>query len=171
MNTKEIAKNLRDAYKKQGWSSRKISVKIDLYSMGSSINVEVKSPDVDIDKARAMAEGKEKVDYCELTHEILSGGNMFVHFRISKAVRDSAGAEYLERVKSAWALALKSHAEKEKSTSSAIFEITEKFGITCHASNELVVWAKDKNSPLHHRNYWNLEESMKGLAFQIARNS
>jgi hypothetical protein len=76
--TTDAAKEIRNEYKKLGWSSRMISVKSDIYSMGSSINVRAKHPAVDIEKAKEIAENYQKVDRCPVTQEILSGGNMYV---------------------------------------------------------------------------------------------
>ncbi len=79
-STKEIAAEIRTKYKNDhGWNRNHVSVKIDLYSMGSSIDVTIKSADVDFAVAKEIAESYQEIRYCEASQEILSGGNMYVH--------------------------------------------------------------------------------------------
>lgn len=79
----EAAAEVRAALKARGWGQRHVSVRAESYSLGSSLHVTVKSPEVDFEVARQIAEGKERVDRCERTGEILSGGNRFVHVKHS----------------------------------------------------------------------------------------
>lgn len=79
MTTTDRAAAIRKALKAKGWSSRKVSVRADYYSMGSSINVSIKDPDVPLDAVKKIAEGHESISRCEMSGEILSGGNRFVH--------------------------------------------------------------------------------------------
>lgn len=51
--------------------------------MGSSITVTIKSPEVDEFRAKEIAEGKERISRCEITGDILSGGNRYVDVRYS----------------------------------------------------------------------------------------
>jgi len=88
------SKEIRKAYKALGWSSKMISVRSESYSMGSSINVIVKHPAVDLEQARAIAEGKEDIDRCKITGEILNGGNRYVHFNTDD---EAIGNYFLEQ--------------------------------------------------------------------------
>jgi hypothetical protein len=101
LSTTEIAANLRKAYKALGWSSRKISVKSEYFSMGSSIDVTVKDASVDFAKVRTMAEGAEQIRRCEITHEILSGGNLYVGVALSRDVEQEIAADHLEACEAA----------------------------------------------------------------------
>jgi hypothetical protein len=74
----EDAAQIRAAYKRHGWSSKDISVRARSYSMGSSIDVVVKRPGIPLAVVKGIAETCEKIDRCEITGEILSGGNRFV---------------------------------------------------------------------------------------------
>lgn len=76
--TKEAAATIRQALKARGWNSRMISVRGDNYSLGSSIRVTIKSDSIPMQVVRDIATGVEEIDRCEVTGEILSGGNRFV---------------------------------------------------------------------------------------------
>lgn len=101
--TTDAAAVIRAAFKAKGWNSRQISVRTDYYSMGSSINVEIKDAAIPYYEAEAIAEGKERIDRCELTGEILSGGNRFVHVTMSNTARLAKGARFMPAVEQAWA--------------------------------------------------------------------
>lgn len=75
---KEATATIRKALKAMGYSSRDISVRGESYSMGSSITVTVKVRGVDLKAIKAVAEQAQRIDRCEITGEILSGGNRFV---------------------------------------------------------------------------------------------
>jgi len=79
----EAAAEVRAAFKARGWGQRQVGVRAESYSMGSSLHVTIKSPDVDFEVARQIAEGKERIDRCYRSGEILSGGNRFVHVKHS----------------------------------------------------------------------------------------
>lgn len=105
MNTTDRAAALRTAYKAHGWTSRDISVKSQYFSMGSSIDVRVKNPAVPLATVTAMANDHESIRRCELTGEILSGGNCYVHVGYSHEAAAQIEAQYAD-VLSAAALEL-----------------------------------------------------------------
>ena len=94
MTTKERAAAIRAEYKKRGWTARDISVRIDLYSMGSSIDVRIKNPRVSFDIAKKIAEGHESISRCEYSGEILSGGNRYVHVSYSHEAAEAIKGLY-----------------------------------------------------------------------------
>lgn len=102
--TTEEAADIRAQYKALGWSSRDVSVRADYFSMGSSIRVLVKSVKVDPHKARAIAEGRERIDRCEYTGEILSGGNRYVHVDYSPEYSEILARRFIAQVEAAAAL-------------------------------------------------------------------
>ena len=75
----EDSKRIRAELKARGITSRQVSVRAESYSMGSSINVTVKDPDVNLNLVKEIAETAERIQRCEYSGEILSGGNRFVH--------------------------------------------------------------------------------------------
>ncbi len=79
MNTTDAAKAIRKSLKSElGATARQVSVRCDQYSMGSTIHIEVKDPCINLAEVKRIAEPFAEVRYCEITHEILSGGNMFI---------------------------------------------------------------------------------------------
>lgn len=106
MTTTERAAEIRKALKAQyGWTSRQVSVVADLYSMGSSIRIRIKDPSVHLATVKAVATPHESVRYCEVSGEILSGGNRFVDVSYSHEACEAFRAKYLEAVKAAAAKA------------------------------------------------------------------
>ena len=99
--TKQAAATLRAQYKAAGWNARMVSVRTQYFSMGSSIRVTVRSADVDFAKAKAMAEDVERISRCQITGEILSGGNRYVHVDMSEACADALAKPFLCAVQNA----------------------------------------------------------------------
>lgn len=97
MSTKERAAQIRADYKRHGWSAQDISVRIDTYSMGSSIDVRIKHPNVvSFTVAKALAERHESVRRCEYSGEILSGGNRYVSVSYSHEAAKAIEAQYAD---------------------------------------------------------------------------
>lgn len=101
MTTKEHAAAIRAAYKAKGWTARDISVRIDTYSMGSSIDVRVKNPDVNFAEAESIAKGAERISRCEISGEILSGCNRYVSVSYSHEAADAIQARYADALTAA----------------------------------------------------------------------
>ena len=76
--TTEAAKTIRAALKMRGITSRQVSVRSDLYSLGSTIRVTIKDAAVSFDVVKEIAQGHQRVSRCEITGEILGGGNRYV---------------------------------------------------------------------------------------------
>ena len=99
--TTDEAATIRAAYKALGWSNRKISVKADYFSLGSSIDVTIKDASIPFAKAKEIAERAERISRCELTGEILSGGNRYVDVCYSSRARQDLAKPYVEMVAAA----------------------------------------------------------------------
>lgn len=82
----EAAALIRAALKARGWSSRKVSVRAESYSMGSSLHVVIKDASVPLLEVKAIAEEHERISYDSCSGEILSGGNRFVNVSYSHGV-------------------------------------------------------------------------------------
>lgn len=76
MQTKDYAKQIREELKK-AFPGIKFSVRSNVYSMGSSINVRWVDGPVE-SAVREVIQKFEQVSRCEFSGEILSGGNMYV---------------------------------------------------------------------------------------------
>jgi len=102
MNATEYAAQIRNTLKKaHGWSSRQVSVRAEYFSMGASIEVQVKDPAIPLPVVKAVAEQAESIRRCEISGEILSGGNRYVSVRYSHEAQQAIGARYLEAVEAA----------------------------------------------------------------------
>lgn len=99
--TTEEAAAIRQELKKRGWSARQVSVRSEYFSMGSSITVTVKDPTVPIDVVEEVAKCAERIDRCQITGEILSGGNRYVHVSYSREAERAVMAPWLALVQAA----------------------------------------------------------------------
>lgn len=72
------AAEIRKKLKAIGYNRNMVSVRSDSYSGGDSINIRMKSVDIDEYKVREIAKEYESVDYDECTGEVLMGSNSFV---------------------------------------------------------------------------------------------
>ncbi len=81
------AQTVQAELKANGINSRQVSVRADNYSMGSSIDVTIRDAAISPGQVVPVAYKVERVDRCEITGEILSGGNTYVHVAYSEDVR------------------------------------------------------------------------------------
>jgi hypothetical protein len=88
MTTTEEAARIRAAYKARSWSSRMVSVRAEYFSLGSEINIEFKDPRIHFADAIRIARASEKIHRCEITGEILGGGNRYLGIRYSHSLKD-----------------------------------------------------------------------------------
>jgi len=93
-----IRKTLKDSY---GWSSRKVSVRAESFSIVSAIRVEIKDPSVNFQVVEAVANGKERVRRDEYSGEILSGGNRYVSVSYSRDAEKALAAPYVAPLQAA----------------------------------------------------------------------
>jgi len=68
------SKAIRNALKAEGYTSRMVSVR----QASGSVRVEIKDADIDFASVKDIAESFESIRRCEVTQEILRGGNTFV---------------------------------------------------------------------------------------------
>ncbi len=95
----EDAATIRAALKKiYKITSRQVSVKTHVYSMGSSLYINIHDHRIDIKEVKNIADGKESIGYDEATGEILSGGNRFVGVKYSDKAAESFLADNQEMV-------------------------------------------------------------------------
>jgi hypothetical protein len=96
LDTRASAVLLRKKLKEAGYNSRKVSVKTDFYSMGSSINATVRDASVDDKIVGTLCKEAECISYCDSSGEILGGGNTFVKFYVTDEVTTERSAKYLD---------------------------------------------------------------------------
>lgn len=96
------AKEIRRRFKELGWNAKKVGVTCSNYSMGSSISVTIKSPEVVEETAESIAKDvAESISRCEITGEILNGGNRYVHVGHSRECQEILGRRHVDALKAA----------------------------------------------------------------------
>ena len=143
MTTTEHAAEIRKQYKAKGWSSRDISVRADHFSMGSSIDVTVKRPDIPLAEVKAIAEQAESISRCEITGDILCGGNRYVHVGYSSTAHEARVAPFLPAIEAALVTL-----RAEPPTSGAIIPVGDTgFGVSrSWNGGEFSVWGKNSHA-------------------------
>jgi len=99
MNTTEKAGHIRKTLKQYGITSKQVSVRSKYFSGGSSIDLNIKDMLVDFQLVESIAQAQEKIDRCEVTQEILSGGNTYVHTQYDWKIKDA----FIEELKVTYA--------------------------------------------------------------------
>lgn len=98
----EAARTIRDTLKRRyGFTSRDVSVRSSSYSMGSNIDVTIRRDGIREATVRDVAEQAERIRRCDITGEILSGGNRFVSVCYDDTVRNGWRSDYLPALKAA----------------------------------------------------------------------
>lgn len=82
-----------------GANQRQVSVRSRSYSMGSSLDIDIHDPAVDITKVREIAEPHESISRDEYTGEILSGSNRYLTVRYSDKAAEAFTASHPDLVK------------------------------------------------------------------------
>ncbi|NFT08412.1 hypothetical protein FDF26_15340 [Clostridium botulinum] len=90
---KEMAKELRSKLKEIGYNSRMVSVR----SSYSSIDLSIKSADVDFKTVEDLANKYESIRRDEATGEILAGGNIYVNVEYDYDFKESFSNEFIEK--------------------------------------------------------------------------
>jgi hypothetical protein len=98
MTGKEKAAEIRKALKQRGWSSRKVSVRCEPCTYSREIVCSIKDPGVPADVVREIAEQYKSVRYCEVSGELLSGGNTYITVGYDREVLEPLVAETLGKL-------------------------------------------------------------------------
>ena len=159
MTTTEHAKAIRTALKSQGITSRQVSVRSSLYSMGSSIDITIKDASISLTRIEDIASGHEHVRRCELSGEILNGGNRFVSVDYGHGALDQLRAALGNAVDTACTAA-------SASPGGAITTITEHLGVS-YSTSEFQLWA---DGHCVGSSLWNAGEVTDRAAFITARD-
>ncbi len=102
MGTQEAAAIRQELKKRFGWGSRQISVRADHFSMGSAVDVTIKDASISINIVEAIAKDKgERIHRCEITGDILGGGNTYIHVNYTEEAKAEIGAPYFDALKAA----------------------------------------------------------------------
>lgn len=77
-SAKEIATIIRGELKAAGHNSRKVSVRSEHFGISDGVNIQIKDPSVSLELVKSIAEPFESVRRCEITGDILGGGNTYI---------------------------------------------------------------------------------------------
>lgn len=83
--SKQKAAEIRSQLKTLGYTSRDVSVRSD----HNSLDITIRRNGLKVKAIRDIANGAEKIDRCDFSGEILSGGNTYVFIRFSDEVTDA----------------------------------------------------------------------------------
>jgi hypothetical protein len=97
------AAQIRARYKARGWTSPQISVRNSNFSLGSSVRVLVRDPQIPFRLAERLANQEERISRCGLTGETLGGGNMYVHVQHSRECREILARRHVQAIEEALA--------------------------------------------------------------------
>jgi hypothetical protein len=75
---KNLKDGIRKSLKELGYNSRKVSVREDSGGLSWCIRITIKDENVDEQAVKEIAQKAKKIDRCEVTGEILGGGNTYV---------------------------------------------------------------------------------------------
>jgi hypothetical protein len=92
---------ITEAIKALGYNSRQVSVKDNGGSSNWSFDVTIRDASVNYEKLSKAVNRFEKIDRCEASYEILSGGNTYVTVRLSDEVQAKWSEPYVEKVQKA----------------------------------------------------------------------
>ena len=92
MTTEQKMKAIREELKELGFSNRQIAVKKSYCTYDVSIDIffKFKPSDKLFKKVESIARKYKEIDYCEVSGEILGGGNTYVNVSIDWRVENSA---------------------------------------------------------------------------------
>lgn len=159
MTTTEHAKAIRTALKSQGITSRQVSVRSSLYSMGSSIDITIKDASIGLTTVEDIAKGHEHVRRCELSGEILNGGNRFISV--------DYGHGSLDQLRAALGHDVDTACTEASNSPGVITPITNHIGVSCSASDRFQLWA---DGHCVGSSLWNAGEVTDRAAFITARD-
>lgn len=93
----EMAQEIRAELKKQGITSRQVSVKSGICGYSDYLHITIKTAEIDINKVFEIAKPYQYVDRDEVTGEILQGGNTYLRVKYSDNAFDGVADAYLPR--------------------------------------------------------------------------
>lgn len=93
------AKNLRADLKRLGYTARMVSVRVRDLTVSDAIDVVIKTADVDAARIIELTNAAARVDRCELTGDVLGGGNLYTRVTWAPGVIETAAADFIAALK------------------------------------------------------------------------
>jgi len=172
MTNKELGKAIRELLKTNGYNIKGISVRVKAALYDTSVNITVKDLTISTSDIDKLVSGKfEKIDYCERSMEILSGGNTYVSVRYDHEVVAVAREAKMEEAQQLWDQAQSTCkrntgmtvARDEKNGTHATLMLGNHDGENC-----LVIFVDGKSCSCNERGKWaayNVYALAEGLVF------
>ena len=126
------AAKIRAEFKRLGWNRNHVSVTCSNYSMGSSVSVRIKSPEVDRRKAEQIAVGIAESISRDQWGDILSGGNRYVHVDHTSECREIMARRYWD--------ALADAVQKLEPGSTVLERVTDSVNVGQDGAGWLQLW-------------------------------
>lgn len=131
------AAEIRAEYKRLGWNRNHISVTCSNYSMGSSISVRIKSPEVDKEKAESIATGIAESISRDQWGDILNGGNRYVHIDHTSECRAILARRY-------WDALADAVGRLDPGSRTALERVTDSVNVGQDGTGWLQLWIEGK---------------------------
>ena len=137
------AKRIRTELKAQGISTKQVSVRTHNYSMGSSLNIRIKDPKVLKSLVEKIANESERVSRCEVSGEILSGGNRFVFVDYASEAIETVALELVARLENVLAV-------RHLGRDTEIYSVGRHgHGVSVHSSGAFQLWHGGRSLMYH----------------------
>jgi len=154
-DVKEIRKQLKSVL---GYNAKQVSIRKRHYT---ALVFTVRDASVNVEKVKKFAKDFEKIDYCQYTGEILSGGNTYVEVELSEGVKDELAKEHLEDVMIAMSL-VKAGLDYAKINDNATLLKVD--STSCNLS---FTKTGDVCGSIEGRNYWIGKDSAQSISLKI----
>lgn len=102
MSNKNLGKSIRTLLKENGYSNRLISVRVQPAGYSTSIRVTIKDLSIPIDKILTLVTPFKSIAYCEVTQEVLEGGNTYLNVDYDYDILMDKQEELLPKAQKLW---------------------------------------------------------------------
>ncbi len=109
MNTKQ---KIQEVLKNAGINSRQVSIREPRCGYDRAFELTIRDPRFEIEQIEDLVMGFKKVDRCEVSGEVLMGGNTWIDVEATDEVEDIWASEYREKVEEALSLLTDNHGEQ-----------------------------------------------------------
>jgi len=98
VSAREAVVAIRAALKARGWNQRKVSVRVRPCTYSSAISATIYDASVPLAEVKAIVDQHRHVRRCEITGDILEGGNTYTDVEYELGVLDPLTAEITARI-------------------------------------------------------------------------
>jgi hypothetical protein len=142
-----VKQSITNALKAAGYNTKQVSVRNRPGGLETSLTLTIRDPSVNYTVVEQIGRIHKRIDRDERTHEILAGGNTYIHTHLTDEVRKSWSANYLP-------LITKGISELQDEQHGV--RIDPRFTIFRDSRNDLKVW--DEYDSWLNRSYYRAED-------------